>query len=210
MTRCPLCDRPLATPLDWHRVAAGDGSLCWSPPCTGDRVDWRARALAAETRERARCVAILRAIVDPITAQEEDALERGWNRRADAHGLRTLPLWEAIEKIDGGDTQPAPVTDTLAVVPRRDLEHLLVQAFRYALPRTNHLQPYRETFRLWLEYLDVLDVEFLRQAVGDCEAQDRGDAGHMDECGVREGFEARAGFVRALRAEIARREGAGG
>lgn len=58
--RCPRCDRPVATAELWETHGAdGNGcecavcsAHCWAcaPPygCTGDPVDWRARALAAE------------------------------------------------------------------------------------------------------------------------------------------------------------------
>lgn len=50
--RCPVCDCPKATADDWMQYAGGEGvDLCWADaasPCAGPRVDWRARALAAE------------------------------------------------------------------------------------------------------------------------------------------------------------------
>lgn len=57
--RCPVCDRPEATADDWMRCAGGEGEhLCWADaasPCAGPRVDWRARAFAAEAeRDKAR------------------------------------------------------------------------------------------------------------------------------------------------------------
>lgn len=63
--RCPVCDRPQATAEQWARVerdenipAAEGAAVCWGegePQCTMARVDWRARALAAEAqRDEAR------------------------------------------------------------------------------------------------------------------------------------------------------------
>lgn len=50
--RCERCDLPRATADDWMRYVGGEGEhLCWADvasPCAGPRVDWRARALAAE------------------------------------------------------------------------------------------------------------------------------------------------------------------
>ena len=54
--RCERCDLPRATADDWMRYVGGEGEhLCWADvasPCAGPRVDWRARALAAEARVR--------------------------------------------------------------------------------------------------------------------------------------------------------------
>lgn len=52
--RCPDCDLPLATPSDYDVIKQGEGQhLCWrtwnAHVCIRERVDWRARALAAET-----------------------------------------------------------------------------------------------------------------------------------------------------------------
>lgn len=64
--RCPICDRPIATAdLDGHPGGCeceACVSVCWYGPdrCTGEPVDWRARALAAE-RERD---AVREAIID--------------------------------------------------------------------------------------------------------------------------------------------------
>ena len=57
--RCERCDLPRATADDWMRYVGGEGEhLCWADvasPCAGPRVDWRARALAAEAeRDEAR------------------------------------------------------------------------------------------------------------------------------------------------------------
>jgi hypothetical protein len=57
--RCERCDKPVATDNDWVTTPEGDGEhLCWgSAVCAS--VDWRARALAAETERDALCAAIL-------------------------------------------------------------------------------------------------------------------------------------------------------
>ena len=49
--RCPTCDRPKASPQDWENVPEGEGEhLCWGgTQCTSARVDWRERALKAES-----------------------------------------------------------------------------------------------------------------------------------------------------------------
>jgi len=51
---CLSCDRPAATPDDYVTVPDAEaGRLCWriftGDVCRGPYVDWRARALAAET-----------------------------------------------------------------------------------------------------------------------------------------------------------------
>jgi hypothetical protein len=60
--RCERCDKPVATDNDWVTTPEGDGEhLCrGSAVCAS--VDWRARALAAETERDA-----LRAIVEGRT-----------------------------------------------------------------------------------------------------------------------------------------------
>lgn len=59
--KCERCDKPVATEADWEATPGGEGEhLCWgfcSPSCVA--VDWRARALAAETERDAMRAAIL-------------------------------------------------------------------------------------------------------------------------------------------------------
>jgi len=82
--RCPICDRPCATSLDWQRVAAGEGAhLCWGA-CSPVAVDWRARALAAEQERDA-----LRAIVEGEPARIADAVAAALTR---AHVLQDVAL----------------------------------------------------------------------------------------------------------------------
>lgn len=54
MDRCERCDRPRATDEGWRTYQPGEGEhLCWvseAERCSGDAIDWRARALAAEAR----------------------------------------------------------------------------------------------------------------------------------------------------------------
>jgi hypothetical protein len=47
--RCERCDKPIATDNDWEATPEGEGEgLCWgAASCCA--VDWRARAMAAET-----------------------------------------------------------------------------------------------------------------------------------------------------------------
>ena len=49
--RCPTCDLPLPTAAQWETMRGGEGvGLCWAAgACRGARIDWRGRALAAET-----------------------------------------------------------------------------------------------------------------------------------------------------------------
>lgn len=55
LIRCPDCDKILATPDDDERFPPGDGDhLCWrkwcADICDNEPMDWRRRALDAETR----------------------------------------------------------------------------------------------------------------------------------------------------------------
>lgn len=49
-----------------------------------------------------------------------------------------------------------------------DAARLLLQAFRYAVGRDNHLQPWSDVFAFLHRHADVLPDDYLRQIIDDC------------------------------------------
>jgi len=79
--RCPRCDQPVATAEQWRTVPEGEGDgICWGQT-TGScsPVDWRARALRAETH-RSNAVALVERLRDRARAHakiRDDLISRG-------------------------------------------------------------------------------------------------------------------------------------
>lgn len=65
---CPKCDRPIPTTDQWRTTPPGEGKdFCWDGyDCSLHRVNWRARALAAEEK--------LKRAEMPVGLEELDAL----------------------------------------------------------------------------------------------------------------------------------------
>lgn len=111
--RCVVCDLPRATTEQWETMCGGEGAdLCWATDglrCSGKPVDWRARALAAETERDA--------VGDSVAGLEA--------RYADLLGI-AKGLGET------GDVMLARMT--LAEAERDEARRLLAAALRGELP----------------------------------------------------------------------------
>lgn len=79
--RCHACDRPLATQSDDDSIPEGQGEhLCWSDwnrgVCENEPVDWRARALQAESDRNAVCTALMWAAAELRARGMEQTADR--------------------------------------------------------------------------------------------------------------------------------------
>lgn len=78
--RCEVCDRPDGYENNPHLEGVSDGceypcctSLCWGGhQCESARVDWRARAIAAE----AALARVLTATLREVNTEDQEALRR--------------------------------------------------------------------------------------------------------------------------------------